>query len=214
MKKNVISLLMLFFILQSAYAQNLLKGYNYFLYTSTFNRILFQEVNNVNDSVLEIKSTVFKVKDSVSFLNATLNQRSMMFFSIDTTIETDTSRIVLFDTLHYLKRPKITKNSVLLSWTRGEYLVDFNSNVVDSINNYIFDLRCFYATKRSKDNDVAEFESVSGLFNFERFVFLKDFWVIQYISEQPNLETFSLIEFNNSKFDYNPILKKLQSISK
>jgi hypothetical protein len=211
MKANGISLLMLIFVLQSTYAQKLLKGYNYCLYTSNFNRILFQEVNNINDSVLEIKSTVFKVKDSVSFLNANLIQKKMMFFSIDTTIESDTSRIVLFDTLHYLKRPKIIKNSVLLSWTRGEYLVDFNSNGVDSINNYIFDLKSFYATKRSKDNDVAEFESVSGLFNFERFVFLKDFWVIQYISEQPNLEAFSLVEFNNSKFDGSAILKKLES---
>jgi hypothetical protein len=211
MKATGIILILLIFNPQSSYAQTLTKGNNYFLYSSNLNRVLFQEVININDSVLEIKSTIFKPKNSVSFLSATLIQKKMLLSSIDTSLESDTSRVILFDTLHYLFRPKIKRQSILLSWTRGESVVDFNSDGIDSVNNYLLDLRCFNATKRSADNEVAEFESATGLFNFERYVFLTNFWVVQYLSEQPYSEEFSLIEFNNSAFDYQLVLKKLET---
>ncbi len=211
MKATVIILILLIFNSLSSYAQTLTKGNNYFLYSSNLNRMLFQEVMNINDSVLEIKSTIFKPKNSVSFLRSTLIQKKMLLSSIDTSLESDTSRVILFDTLHYLFRPKIKRQSILLNWTRGEYVVDFNSEGIDSVNNYLLDLKHFYATKRSADNEVAEFESVTGLFNFERYVFQTGFWVVQYLSELPYSEEFSLIEFNNSAFDYQSVLKKLET---
>ncbi len=193
-------------------SQSLDYGINKFLYSSTLhkNKFLLQSIYKESDSFYSVKSTVVILKDSCAikllyeaYFDSILNINFLP-------IEIQSNRDIKTDVLYISNRQHMPTNSVIYSKKNNFKIVNFYDNYIYKETEIIFDLVELRAIKRDSLNNIAEFSSANWFLGFNRYVFLKDFWVIKYLNYSFEPDQFVLISYNSNVFDPQAWLDKIK----
>lgn len=198
------------------HSQTLNNGKNKFIYSSqkNKNKLLLQELNKLNDSTLIVKSTIITFKNELYINKLNSFDFDSIFQNQDTSIGIKSKTDLVVENFHIIKRNNIPLNSKILSIENNILITDFHDNLVSDEDEIIFDNPQLKALKRDSLNSIAEFKLPYGFLGFNNYVFLKDFWVIEYEYFRYESDTFVLICHNNTSFNSEFYLKQLNALPK